>query len=476
VIKDSAQINITLHSAEATTDTAGVIGFKLVEEEGRVLILTSSIKLTMHMFENMCLGNSIMSLDHTFKIMKEQMEMVTLGTVDNGRHGKTLAFGPSSHTDTMAVTDACEIFASFFRILISGIRNRALPDVWSESVKQATYNAYGAMADANPQVVECRPQRGLSDLAPAILQGMLAALKTEKHIDCYAHTWRAISAHLKAELDEKTMADLMEHLAFFNAVPPMFCDLLFYCEQTDHNVGDTVLFYCDKAARAQCTKYGALYHLFEREWRKRVGDEIVDYLIKHHMLNMWSHAWGEPGMPTTTNAHERLHSIIKSEQFYNTVEGVATVVAQSVIVGCRLSNWSSPFVTVPPAEAQTWKDAQKLVSKGYFNLCFKMTIMGKESFVFPSCTLLEPQSKGGHMPDDANTTAQKIAALKNTWAKEYIQLVKKGNKFTKLHDGSWNLDILLDMMFSFWVLTPISDTNPRNRMLIEAGIACVPRQ
>jgi hypothetical protein len=90
------------------------------------------------MFENMCLGNSIMSLDHTFKIMKEQMEMVTLGTVDNGRHGKTLAFGPSSHTDTMAVTDACEIFASFFRILISGIRNRALPDVWSESVKQAT--------------------------------------------------------------------------------------------------------------------------------------------------------------------------------------------------------------------------------------------------------------------------------------------------------------------------------------------------
>jgi hypothetical protein len=144
-----------------------------VEEEGRVLILTSSIKLTMHMFENMCLGNSIMSLDHTFKIMKEQMEMVTLGTVDNGRHGKTLAFGPSSHTDTMAVTDACEMFASFFRILISGIRNRALPDVWSESVKQATYNAYGAMVDANPQVVECRPQRGLSDLAPAILQGML---------------------------------------------------------------------------------------------------------------------------------------------------------------------------------------------------------------------------------------------------------------------------------------------------------------
>ena len=28
----------------------------------------------------------------------------------------------------------------------------------------------------------------------------------------------------------KTMTDLMEVLAFFNAVPPMFCDLLFYCD------------------------------------------------------------------------------------------------------------------------------------------------------------------------------------------------------------------------------------------------------
>ena len=472
VINDSAHVNVTLRSSEATVDTAGVIGFKLVEEDGRVLILTSTIKLTMHMFENLCMGNSIMSLDHTFKIMKEQMEMVTLGTVDNGRHGKTLAFGPSSHTDTAAVSDACELFASFFRVLISGIRNRALPDVWSETVKQATYLKYGAIVDANPQVVECRPQRGLSDLAPAILNGMLETLKTEKHIDCYAHTWRAISAHLKPQLDEKTMTDLIEVLAFFNAVPPMFCDLLFYCDPALGGEGDDLLFYCDKASRARCAKNGALYELFEREWRKRIGDEAVDYLMKYHMLNMWSHAWNEPGMPTTTNAHERLHSTIKSEQFYNTVEGVATVVAQSVVVGCRLSNWSDPFVTVPQAEAQTWKDAQKLVKNGYFNLKFKMTIGGKDSFVFPSCRLLEPKSKGGHMPDDADTTAKKIAAL-NTWGKEYMQLIKKKNKYEKLHDGSWDLDVLLDMMFSFWVLHPIEATDPRSRMLLEAGIACV---
>ena len=38
-------------------------------QEGRVLILTSSVKLTTRMFENMSMGSSIMSLDHTFKIM-----------------------------------------------------------------------------------------------------------------------------------------------------------------------------------------------------------------------------------------------------------------------------------------------------------------------------------------------------------------------------------------------------------------------
>jgi hypothetical protein len=33
------------------------------------VILTSSVKLTTRMFENMSMGSSIMSLDHTFKIM-----------------------------------------------------------------------------------------------------------------------------------------------------------------------------------------------------------------------------------------------------------------------------------------------------------------------------------------------------------------------------------------------------------------------
>ena len=56
----------------------------------------------------------------------------------------------------------------------------------------------------------------------------------------------------------------------------------------------------------------------------------------------------------------------------------------------------------------------------------------------------------------------------------YIQLVKKGNKYEKVTDENddqqWDLTTLLDMMFSFWMLTPISDTDPRAERLREAGI------
>ena len=59
----------------------------------------------------------------------------------------------------------------------------------------------------------------------------------------------------------------------------------------------------------------------------------------------------------------------------------------------------------------------------------------------------------------------------------YIQLVKKGNKYEKVTDEKvtkdlqqWDLTTLLDMMFSFWMLTPITDTDPRSERLREAGI------
>ena len=52
-------------------------------------------------------------------------------------------------------------------------------------------------------------------------------------------------------------------------------------------------------------------------------------------------------------------------------------------MGTRLSQcWADPFQVVPAVTAHYWKEAQKLVGKGYFNLGFKLTIKGVEHFVF----------------------------------------------------------------------------------------------
>ena len=43
--------------------------------------------------------------------------------------------------------------------------------------------------------------------------------------------------------------------------------------------------------------------------------------------------------------------------------------------------------------------------------------------------------------------------------------------YTKLGNGEWDFDILMDMLFSFWVLRPIPDGHPRRGALLEAGTA-----
>ena len=511
LIDNTVNVNLTLASPLATIDTAGVIGWRLDEATGRVLILTSSIKLIMFLFYSIAMGpggmnKGLLSFDFTFKIMKEQLNTATISTVDNAQHGKLLAFGPSSHEDTEAVSDATHIFTTFFYMVVMGIRNRALPEQWSIALKEAVYREYGALVDAHPLAVpavslgdialgasQVKVHRGLSDLAPAIAAGLHKVLDTNVHTDCWAHTWRAIMAHLKPKMSEALFNELYTQLAFFNVVPPHFKDLLFFFTEATGYTDEVMVNHVQRKGHAQ---HGALYRMFDAEWRKKIDGAFVDYLFEYHMLNLWSNAWNEPGEPTTTNAHERMHEFIKSAEHYDTVEGIGTVVHQSLTVGTRLSQWADPFQVVPAVTAHYWKEAQKLVGKGYFNLGFKLTIKGVEHFVFPSTELLKPKESGGFLPDDAKTPAQIIAFI-STWAKEYallegllhkpcplthlntsliryIQLVKKGNKYEKVTDENddqqWDLTTLLDMMFSFWMLTPISDTDPRAERLREAGI------
>ena len=155
LIENVTNVNLTLASPLATIDTAGVIGWRLDEAQGRVLILTSSIKLVMFLFYSIVMGpggqyKGLLSFDFTFKIMKEQLNTATLSTVDNAQHGKLLAFGPSSHEDTEAVCDATHIFTEFLYSVVMGIRARQLPEQWSIALKESVSCALATSRWASP--------------------------------------------------------------------------------------------------------------------------------------------------------------------------------------------------------------------------------------------------------------------------------------------------------------------------------------
>jgi hypothetical protein len=166
------------------------------------------------------------------------------------------------------------------------------------------------------------------------------------------------------------------------------------------------------------------------------------------------------GAPADTCSLEATHRVMKAEGNFDSVEGVGTVMERAVQVGMRLSRDMPAFVTVPPVPRTAWKSGQKLWRKGWANLGYKLN----NTFVLPSEKLLET------MPEGCDTIDKKKQYIKR-WSNEYIAMRRNPRGYYKLTDGSWDFDILTDMMFSFWVLTPIDPEHQQYHALLEAGIA-----
>ena len=96
--------------------------------------------------------------------------------------------------------------------------------------------------------------------------------------------------------------------------------------------------------------------------------------------------------------------------------------------------------------------------KGLHNLAFKLG----NSFVLPSVKVLSL------IPEDCTQVADQRKFLK-TWATEYIAMRRNPKTYKKLIDGDWDIDILNDMMFSFWVITEITE-HKQKECLKEKGI------
>jgi len=144
---------------------------------------------------------------------------------------------------------------------------------------------------------------------------------------------------------------------------------------------------------------------------------------------------------------------------------------------------------MPVVPASDWVKAQKLSEDGVFKCTFKM----KGSYIVPSSHLLR------HLPRECKTPEEKKAYItvsrllrpnpnpnpncprrhlttltptltltlnphpthNQIWAKEYIALMKNPTGYPKMHDGSWDFDLAVDMLYSFWSVTPLSAEHPK---------------
>ena len=476
LIHDRAHINVVLASPDATFDTTGVIGFELDgtdPADPRVLILFTSVKMAMFAFESTIDGYSDGKLlaDYTYKVLKELLKMLVFSTVDIQQHGKPCAFGPASHEDATMVSLATRLLKDFIDILVKGIHTRALPQQWSAELKESLYDTYGAKVDAAfaRGVREYAPGATGSDLAPALPNGMHFELPSvHTHFDCWVHTWRAVMNN-KGKLQDSTqdnIDDIYTDLTMLASLPSDFSFVLgrgtrsgVYSDEDEDEVEQWVR---KTPISGMSAGYGPAINFFIQKWTKAGEGEFVEYLKKYHLWHTWSRAWGNPGDPNSTNTHERFNLLLKGHTFFDTVEGVGTIVQQAPVIGARLSMHFEPMAIAPAIKAQTWQKAQKLVEQGYYNLAFFLN-KAEGIIGIPSTELIKK------IPPELTTVNEQLGHL-TTWCKEFKKMYNQKERFDYGDTKRWDFDQLMDMLYSFWIITPINDTHPRREVLAEIGI------
>ena len=427
--------------ATASIDAFGVIGYKVDPDRGRALAIALSIKSAMVTWQQGKMGYSkgMIASDVTFKIFKERgLDMMTFMSQDMAQIGKLFAMGPTTHQDTEAFTEAGDILAPFVNKLVNAIATGALPGEWTEEVKTAIYAAYTVAVQSVPAAErDLAPAALMSDEANAINDGLASSklgVGVEVKKTDWPHVTRAVLKWVRSRdsgminSSDARITELLTDLAFIHEI-------------------------FEPRLRVHALR------MFTEKWDGKYAEHaLYNYLNGQHLGRFFSRCDGPAGEATDDCALECFHRILKSEGGFDTVEGMGTVVTRMNQVGRRISRDITPCVEAPPVLAKTWKKAQELLGKGWANLAFRMNA----SFVVPSEKLI------GELPASCDTIEKQRAHIK-IWVKEYIALRKNPDSYYKLTDGSWDLDILNDYMFSFWSLSEIID-HPKIEALRENGI------
>jgi len=366
--------------------------------------------------------------------------------------GHVGSFGPSTHEDATQCEFASLWLKTFINQVMSYIASSlgtpgdgamAWPSSWHPNVRKLLLDNYGPGPkphlwvwddDANtynPKVYKVLS--GGSDGADQIVNGFRTGLEEPNMLrrNCWPHIWRAAMTRAKSMHDssQESIDQLFTDLAFLHECP--FSPL--------------------KAK---------MIEMFRVKWLKKDEDEMVAYLDKEVLGRNFSRSDGFPGKPSDTCTLESFNRNLKSVNYFNSVEGMCTVLKRAPTVCMRISRDAPSFAMVPTVPMEDWKKAQKMVADGWCKLGFKLN----NSNILPSEAMIK-----NHVPNTCDTVAKKRDHIKK-WAEEFRGVCKNPGGYAKVVNGEWDFDILVDMIFSFCVLTPIDEKHPQYKRLKEIGI------
>ena len=230
----------------------------------------------------------------------------------------------------------------FVTTILKGIHTGTFPSMWAENLCKNILDTYKNVVPTD--FITLTTKTSLTDCASALLNGMARAIPTiVKSLDCWAHVWRFImKSCLKLMKDSTT-----------ERVDMLFSDISFLHE---------IPFILDLPIAEKLKP--ACIRLIDEKWIAMDERELVDYLRRHVLWRKFSRCDSVPGKPTDTNTHEAMNRVLKSENRFNSVEGMGTVMVRSTQTGRRLSRDQRPFATVPVVSGKIWKRAQVLFNRG----------------------------------------------------------------------------------------------------------------
>jgi len=451
---EDQSMNKMLGSPQATIHTPYVLGVWLNEAEQRCLVLYTSILGMMLGYEcaNSGYTQGLVLSDYTYKFFREKLSMMTIAVADIAQHGKLIAFGPSSHEDAPMTKKAGEWIYEHGNWLVEHIAKKELPEVWSPTLVNAVYEMYITKLDN----IRARSPQGVlplytfgsvgTDCAQAISNGFIASP--------LIRSVAQLVEDPRGKIEVTTRRICWVHI-IRTCIPTAASKLL------DPSKENANLLYEHLALISCCTVSKLKLHMlrwFRKEWA--INKLTMTYLENHVLKYPFSRCDGCVGDPNNTNIIERKHLDLQSENYFNTVEGAGTVCLRMPRLGERVFRNTSCMALVPEVSLKSWKKAQKMVSQGWENMGFK----AKEKYIFPSEDLLQ-----NHIPEDADTVDKRRQHIKK-WVTEYRAMMKNPTSYKKLTDGSWNFELICDMLYSFWELEEIEAIHPRKKELTEAGI------